>query len=96
MKTRQELEQMFDEEFDLWIIIWENNRWEYEVNNQERVKQFIFETIIPEVLKNILWNKCQSFMINNWHILKDENWDTAFFWRDAIIKKVKELYWIDL
>ena len=89
--NKQELEKMFDEKVTSSEIF--DCEWN-DITNE--VKQFIFDEIIPEVLKSILWNECQSFSINNWPLLKDINWDTAFFWRDTILKKAKDLYWITL
>ena len=54
------------------------------------IKKFIFETIIPEVLKSILeinWERSNDFTKSkiSWnYILKD------------IKQKAKELFWIDL
>jgi len=78
--TREELEKMFDEEFDLWKIDIYNEQWIaiwYE-NNNKKVKQFIFETIIPEVLKSML---------------ADNPW---FIWNSRIKQQAKKLYKITL
>lgn len=83
--NREQLEKMFDEDIKF-------------ITSQQRsdIKQFIFNTIIPEVILSVLWTQSQSFSINNWPLLKDINWDTKFFWRDAIIKKAKEQFNINL
>lgn len=91
MKTRQELEKMFDEKFwDLWSIDF-NNDWNNNTYITDDVKLFIFETIIPEVLKSVTieidWNWSNDFSKSkvSWnYIIKD------------IKQKAKELYWIDL
>ncbi len=75
MKTREELEKMFDEKFG--CIIW--NQTEI-----DQINDFIFETIIVEVLKSILKenNKYNQNYVNDFN--------------KSIKQKAKELYWIDL
>jgi hypothetical protein len=85
--NKKMIEKMFDEKFSL---IWEgmpiiSENWEiYELQD---IKQFIFDTIIPEILKSVLLDKREE---NN-HI------DLAYnnYWKH-IKNKAKELYWIDL
>lgn len=79
--TREELEKMFDEYFE-----WKD---EIEIINNIYIKQFIFETIIPEVLKSILLNEKHT----------DDNSEFDWWYNrciDDIKQKAKELYWITL
>lgn len=82
MKTREELEKMFDEEIKSITMDYDDNWNPLLYNPNNTLKQFIFETIIPEILKNIIpW----------------DNIDTAYYFtKDWIKQKAKELYWIDL
>ena len=80
--NKKELEKMFDEEFDELLKI---DRWERgydELDVTDEVKQFIFKTIIPEVLNSVLpeWNK-KSYIST---------------YKNYIKPKIKELYNIDL
>ena len=55
--NKKELEKIFDETFwDLWKTDVYNEEWEplWYINNNDEVKQFIFETIILEVLKSVI------------------------------------------
>ena len=94
--NKEELEKMFDDKFpatDLhhtWTIMW----WKYECPFPSEAKQFIFETIIPEVLKSVLIPDLKDFC-------KTEEEKEAFkFVMDTanwIYRlQAKELYWIDL
>ena len=78
--NREELEKMFDEYF--WKYA---ERWKtvpaFDDNN---VKQFVFETIIPEVLKNML----REITPTNERYLKD--------WNKWLKKQAKEQFNIDL
>jgi hypothetical protein len=85
--NREELEKMFDDKFPLE----RSQIWDWKVFQRtpspEAVKQFIFETIIPEVLKSVMLEKREE---NN-HI------DLAYnnYWK-YIKNKAKELYNINL
>lgn len=96
MKTREELEKMFDETFwDLWKVDLYNEEWKpiWYKNNTDEVKQFIFETIIPEVLKSIIKDLLKDSMY--WEEENNPYWYCDDL--DKYIKqKAKELYWIDL
>ena len=84
MKTREELEKMFDEKFS---IICENMpivSWDWKFYELNDIKQFIFETLIPKVLKSIIPNYDVEYF-----------YETDFA-RVYIKQKAKELYWIDL
>ena len=70
--NRRQLEKMFDEEFDLWTTLVQNNFWEHRVNNNNEVKDFIFDTIIPEVLKSVI---TKELVFDE----KEEN-DDWFYW----------------
>lgn len=78
MKTREELEKMFDEKFEIHKM---PNRYNRDI------KQFIFETIIQEVLNN--------FIINT-----DDNISIELYYNDLFNEKfkqkAKELYNITL
>jgi len=84
------LEEMFDEKLKDITIDYDDywNPLIYNWNNN--IINFIFETIIPEVLKSILetnWERSNDFTKSkiSWnYIFKD------------IKQKAKELYWIDL
>ena len=75
---KEELEKMFDYNFG------------HDNEDLPIIKKFIFETIIPEVLKSILeinWERSNDFTKSkiSWnYILKD------------IKQKAKENFWIDL
>ena len=93
---KEELEKMFDETFwDLWKTDVYNEEWEplWYINNNDEVKQFIFETIIPEVLYNLIEDENLDKMLYttdrnfyDWYLEKIED----------IKQKAKELYNIDL
>ena len=80
------IEKMFDKAY--LITDWGEN-WELD---RVKVKDFIFETIIPEVIKGILVEKLW------WHT--DDLMSAYWSWYDNCIdnikNKAKELYWIDL
>ena len=89
MKTREELEKMFDEEFwELYHLIDVEEYWWKEALMWDEVKQFIFKTIIPEILKSI---REEYWSFDNWC------WccSTTILGTE-IRQKAKELYWIDL
>jgi len=71
---------MFDEYFE-----WKD---EVEIINNIYIKQFIFETIIPEILKSI---REEYWSFDDWC------WccSTTILGKE-IRQKAKELYWIDL
>ena len=83
MNNIKEIEKMRDDKFDIFGISydWKSNKI-----------QFIFETIIPEVLKSVMPEKLW------WH--QEEQQRIFAWWYDACIEeikqKAKELYWIDL
>lgn len=96
--NRQELEKKFDEKFLNW-----NTRIPTQYN--EDVKQFIFETIIPKVLKSVIldyWkhNFDKKPRILNYHTERLYEEDLMTSWNniciDKIKQKVKELYNITL
>jgi hypothetical protein len=92
--NKKELEKMFDEKFNLWRIdIYKN--WEaiWCKNQNEEVKQFIFENIIPEVIKNIIWQEGISTIDDIEDIAWARWYNTK---RNDIKQKAKELFWIDL
>lgn len=93
MKTREELEKMFDETFwDLWNIDF-NDDWNNNTYITDEVKQFIFETIMPEVLKSVIKDLLKDSMY--WEEENNPYWYCDDL--DKYIKqKAKELYWIDL
>lgn len=76
-----ELEKMFDDKF--WYCF---NKW-VETDNitKDNIKLFIFETIIPEVLKSVIPKEYYLENIN----------ELSFFERQ-IKEKAKEQFWIDL
>lgn len=91
--NREILEKMFDEEFDLWTTLVQNNFWEHRVNNNNEVKEFIFDTIIPEVLKSVIKDLLKDSMY--WEEENNPYWYCDDL--DKYIKqKAKEIYWIDL
>lgn len=99
--TRKELEKMFNENFDLWITVLENNQWQYEINNQQEVKDFIFETIIPEVLNSLL--SVNGNLKNRTQRDYDFAWESQRYYDKAQIdayenikQKAKENFWITL
>lgn len=98
MKTREELEKMFDEKFELYEkIYYDNHEPEYIIRDNE-VKQFIFETIIPEVIREILPEKELEMdpLKLIWNIIEasGNTWYNVAI--SQVKQKAKELYWIDL
>lgn len=89
MKTRVELEKMFDEEIKSITMDYDDN-WNPLLYNPNSLKQFIFETIIPEVLNSVIYRN-ERIHSNNMNYLE---WYTDC--QDEIKQKAKELYWIDL
>ena len=92
--TREQLEKMFDEEFwELFHLIdWEDYGWK-EATMTDEVRQFIFETIIPEVLKSVIPEE------NEWYLINFEE-DNKYALENVIIQdikqKAKENFWIYL
>ena len=82
--NRRQLEKMFDEEFDLWTTLVQNNFWEHRVNNNNEVKDFIFDTIIPEVLKSVI---TKELVFDE----KEENDDWFYWlWHNHNLKMIKQ------
>ncbi len=80
---KEDLEKMFDDKFSVETE-WKTEYFFWAINNDpspDEIKQFIFETIIPEVLKNI--------------IIKPE-WFTDYEYKEELKQQAKELYWIDI
>lgn len=81
---RQQLEKLFDEHF------WKNApRWKtIPAFDEKNVKQFIFGTVIPEVMEDI---QKEFWDFNDWC------WCCAWVKLDGDLKKrAKDLYWITL
>ena len=87
MKTREQLEKMFDEEIKSITMDYDDN-WNPLLYNPNSLKQFIFKTIIPEILKSI---REEYWSFDNWC------WccSTTILGKE-IRQKAKELYWIDI
>lgn len=84
--NREELEKMFDEKIFIWK--WNITRWDF-----DDIKQFIFETIIPEVLKSLLKETHTQNYSNISYLQYENNINEAM----SIIKyRAKDLYWIIL
>jgi hypothetical protein len=89
MKTREELEKMFDE-LDKYDFIQYEENWldaSYSKVNIDKIKQFIFESIIPEILKSVIPEEKEGYD------------DHTTIYNNCIYhtrQKAKELYWIDL
>ena len=82
--NKQELEKLFEERFFI-------KNWNIPIKEYVEIKQFIFENIIPEVLKIVIPEE------NNWsYALYDSGWNDCIFWNKWIIQKAKEQFWIDL
>jgi hypothetical protein len=79
--NKEELEKMFNERF---IVNQNIGNWNF-VNINKQCFDFIFETIIPEVLKSVMPNYVISWI--------QEEFDMH---SPIIKKKVKDLYWITL
>ena len=79
-----ELEKMRDDKFDIFGIPydWKSNKI-----------QFIFETIIPEVIKNILPKEHDWILID---FYEENQYAIENKLLYKIEQKAKELYWIDL
>ena len=77
--NKKELEEMFFERFDI------NSEWTS--FGLEDYTDFIFETIIPEVLKSVIWNEKTTESIY-WRLYNKELLQRK--------QKVKENFWIDL
>lgn len=89
--NKEEIEQMFDEFI---------RNWRYDLSHCERdeIKKYLFETIIPEVLKSVIpkfdnldrvWRD-RSFTHQTSIIV----WEQQYL--EKIKQKAKQLYWIDL
>ena len=77
--NKEQLEKMFDKEFyQKWM-------WSLEIAKLAQQKLFIFNEVIPEVLKNLL-PQYKTLNRNIWH-------DFAI---DKIKQKAKENFWIEL
>lgn len=85
--TREELEKIFDEEIKSITMDYDDNWNPLLYNPNNTLKQFIFETIIPEVLKSLLIN-------SNW--IDWTMWVMIKWFNHQIKWQAKELYWIDL
>ena len=89
MKTREDIEKMFFD--DLNSILRDIRNHDVNKNIREKmVNKFIFETIIPEVLKSVIYRN-ESIQSKNMNYLL---WYTDC--QDELKQKAKELYWIDL
>lgn len=96
--TREELEKMFDKKFvnkiDKWFSDYDWTDRYTELKNWIDVKDikiFIFETIIPELLKNVIPEE------NNWsYALYDSWWNDCINWNKWMKQKIKEKFWINL
>lgn len=76
MKNKEELEKMFDEKF-FWMS-------DYDI---DEIKEIFFETIIKEVLMNIM-----SFDFQEEKCIAKWEWIAL----QEIKQKAKELFWIEL
>ena len=87
--NKKELEKMFDEEVKSITMDYDDNWNPLLYNPNNTLKEFIFKTITPEVLKSIIDRPFLS-----------EADDLYREWYDDCIsnikQKAKELYWIDL
>ena len=90
MKTREELEKMFDEEIKSITMDYDDNWNPLLYNPNNTLKQFIFETIIPKILKSVIY-KNERIPSNNMNYLE---WYTNC--QDEIKQKAKEFYNINL
>lgn len=83
--TREELEKMFDKKFPFTDIHYSNEPmwWKYEVPFPSEAKQFIFETIIPEVLKSVIPEE------NEWYLINFEE-DNKYALENIIIQNIKQ------
>lgn len=91
MTNREELEKMFD--VMLSKLDWDIEYWELKLRNSSDIKKYLFDTIIPEVLREILpeYKDTQT---------KDDEINSMRYWRNDCIsefkQKAKKIYWIDL
>ena len=100
---REQLEKMFDEKFchkiDKWFIDYDWTSSYTELKNwidEKKLKQFIFETIIPEVLKSVMDDEVKN--ICSKEINPILHW-CDLWWNEIlqnIKQKAKELYNITL
>ena len=99
--NKEQLENMFDENFRMWsnwelIYDWQLDEW----TEYDYVKQFIFETIIPELLKSVMPEFDNLESINKYgeksldYLNAWSNWEAKYM--QKLKQKAKELYWIDL
>jgi len=91
--TREQLEKMFDEEIKSITMDYDDNWNPLLYNPNNTLKQFIFETIIPEVLKSVIEDENLSNLNDSERML--------YKWYKRNIKKIvsvraKELYNINL
>ena len=87
--NNKELEQMFDNKFNIhYLRIF---REDYEIISD--VKEFMFDTIIPEILKSVIPDLKDTQTNDEWiNMMRYWNNDCIY----EIKQKAKELYWIDL
>lgn len=85
MITREELEKMFDETFDELYLHkyaeWYEPYWSFECKDE--VKEFIFNTIITKVLKSVIPEE------NEWYLINFEE-DNKFALENIIIQNIKQ------
>lgn len=88
--NRQELEKMFDGMFFYnFGNIYKEETVESKHSQCNKIKEFIFDTVIPEVLKNVLGYELQLQSGNKDH----ENFEKGVcFLENNIKQKAKELY----
>lgn len=84
--NKKQLEKIFDEKY--LKLYWNNDEY-----GCMAIKQFIFENIVPEVLKSVIKDLLKDSMY--WEEENNPYWYCDDL--DKYIKqKAKELYWIDL
>ena len=91
--NKEQLEKMFDDEFNVNTTNPIYDHYNFDNHSPHEIKDFIFETIIPEVLKSVIpeYRNTQT---------KDDEINSMRYWRNDCIEEVKqkakELYWIEL
>ena len=81
--NKEQLEKMFDQAN---LLEWDSQLWCW-ILDENKVKQFIFDEIIPKVLENML--------VYNWNS-RDRLSKERTYCNNIIKQKAETLYWITL
>lgn len=80
--NKEELIKMFDEKDLVYSDI-----------QRKEIKSFIFETIIPEVLKSVIYSEGEMKMFK---LVNEKQFLWLNFYHENLKQKAKEQFWIEL